>query len=157
MADSHGRIAVQEQQRHRLANDVTASDDDGVAAGNWNLLPIEQLDNPRWRACDENRSFLHEATHVDRRQPVYVLLWRDGVEHALLGPGAHRLRQRRLNKDAVVGVAAIEPFDERDRFGYGGGRRQTFEVRSKPNLGASLEFVANVDFGRRIVAHEHDT
>jgi hypothetical protein len=118
MADGHGRIAVQEQQRHRLPDDVTAPDDDGVPGGNRNLLPIEQLDNPRWRACDESRSLLHQPTHVDRRQPIYVLFWRNCIEHALLSPGAHRLRQRRLNKDAVMGIAAIEAFDERDRFGY---------------------------------------
>src|SRR5262245_22095604 len=156
MADGYSRIAVQEQQRHRLADDVTASDDDSVPAGNRNLFPIEQLDNPRRRAGDENRSLLHQATHVDRRQPVYVLLRRDRIEYALLGPGAHRLRQRRLNEDAVMGIAAIEPFDERDGFGHGRGRRQAFEVRTKPDLSARLELVANVNFRCRVVAHEHD-
>src|SRR6185503_17034904 len=156
MADGHGRIAVQEQQRHRLPDDVTASDDDGVPAGNRNLLPIEQLDNPGRRACDESRPLLYQPTDVDRRQTVHVLLWRDRVEHSLLGPGTHRPGQRRLNKDAVVNIAAIEPFDERDGFGDRCRRRQAFEVRSKPDVRAGLELVANVDLRRRVVAHEHD-
>src|SRR4029453_15929055 len=156
MADGHRRITVQQQQRHRLPDDVAASGDDGGPACNRDLLPIEQLDNPRWRACDENRSFLHQTPDVDRRQAVHVLLRRDRVEYAPSGPRSPRLRQRRLNEDAVMTIAAIEPFDERDGFRNRGGRRQAFEVRSKADFSTGLALVANVHFYRGVVADKHD-
>ena len=72
------------------------------AAGDRDLLAHEQLDDAGRRAGDERRPVLHHQPDVDRREPVDVLLRSDGVEDALRGIGAHRLRQRRLHEDAVV-------------------------------------------------------
>src|SRR5512138_561028 len=156
MAYGDRGIAVQQQQRHRFADDIAASDDNGVPAGNRDLLSIEQLDDARGRAGDQNRAFLHEHSDVDRRQSVDVLLWRDGIEDALVGPGTHRLRQRRLNEDAVMRIAAIQLFDERDGVRNAGCCRQAFEVCTKAYVCSRLQLVADVHLGRRVLADQHD-
>ena len=38
-------VTMQQQQRHRLADDVAAADDDGVTSGDRDALAIEQLDD----------------------------------------------------------------------------------------------------------------
>ena len=55
VADRHRRVPVQQQQRHRLPDDVAAADDDGARAGDRDPRPFEQFDDARRRARDERR------------------------------------------------------------------------------------------------------
>ena len=89
-------------------------------------------------------------------KPSTSLSGRIDVEHAALGVGAHRRRQRRLHEDAVVRVAAIQPLDHREQIRERRGRRQPLEIRAQAGLPRRLQLVAHVDLRRRIVADEHD-
>ena len=60
-------------------------------------------------------AFLDQQADVIRMKPVDVLRRIDGVEDALLGVGAHAVRQRRLHEDAVDGLVGIEPPHQRQR------------------------------------------
>ena len=56
VADRDRRVALQQQHRHRLADDLAAADDDGARAGDRRcLLAVEQLDHARRRARREMR------------------------------------------------------------------------------------------------------
>ena len=66
MTDGHRGIAMQQQQRHRLADDLAAADHDGMTPGDRNLLALEQLDDAGRRARDEDRALLHEQADVHR-------------------------------------------------------------------------------------------
>src|SRR5712691_9225211 len=156
MTDGDRRVAMQEQQRHRLADDVAASNHDRVTSADWNLLAVEQLDDAGRCARHEHRAFLHEETDIDRRQPVDILPGRNRIEHALLGIGAHRFGQRRLHEDAVVRGAPVQTIDERQRLGDRRRRRQPLEIRAKADLAPRLQLVADVHLGCRVLAHKYD-
>ena len=156
MADGHRRVPVQQQQRHRLADDVAPADHHGARAGDRNIRSLEQLDDARWRAGDERRAILHQPAHVQRMKPVDVLAGIQGIEHAAFGIRAHRLRQRRLHQDPVVHVAAVEPIDEREQLRERRRRGQPLEIDAKPHLAPGLRFAPDVDFRRRILADQHD-
>jgi hypothetical protein len=53
MADGHGRVAVQQQQRQRLADDVAAPHHHRVPAGDKDSLLFEEFDHARGRAGDQ--------------------------------------------------------------------------------------------------------
>ncbi len=53
----------------------------------------------------------------------------------------------------VAAIQAVDDFKQVVERGRGG---QTFEVSAKPRIRGGLHFSAHVDFGRRIVADEHD-
>jgi hypothetical protein len=89
-------------------------------------------------------------------EAVDVLVGIDGVEHALRRVLSHRRRQRRLHEDAVVRDAAVQAIDEGQQVVERGGRRQPLQVDPQSGVGAGLHLVADVDFGRRILADEHD-
>ncbi len=87
-------MAVQQQQCHRFADDIAAADDDGARSGDRNALALEQLDHARRRARDERRAILYELPHVQRVEPVDVLVGPEHIEHSALGVGPHGVRQR---------------------------------------------------------------
>ncbi len=68
VADGHGGVAVQQQQRHRLADDVAAADDDGVRAGDRDALALEHLDDAGRRAGDQLGTVLRRAARRSRRR-----------------------------------------------------------------------------------------
>ncbi len=156
VTDRHRRVPVQQQQRHRLADDVAAADDDGAHAGHRNLRSLEQLDDARRRAGDKARTILDQPADVQRVKAVDVLVWQQRVEHPPLGVSAHRGRQRRLDEDAVVHVAPVQAIDNREHLVERCGRRQPLEIRAQPRLARRLQLAPDVHLRRRIVADEHD-
>ena len=81
---------MQQQQRHRLADDVAAADDDGARAGDGHAILLEQLDHAGRRAGDQPLAVLHETPDVLRREAIDVLGRVDGLEDAPRGVAAHR-------------------------------------------------------------------
>src|SRR5688572_31622953 len=59
----------------------------GVAAGDWNVLADEQLDDARRCAGNQSRPVLDHQSYVDWREAVDVFFGRDGIEHTLGGIG----------------------------------------------------------------------
>ena len=144
MADGDRGVAVQQQHRHRLPDDVAAADHHSVLTADRNLLALEQLDDTGGRAGDELGTILREQPDALGTKSIHVLVGRDGVEHALLGAGAHGFRQRGLHQDAVVDGALIQPLDqpedvvERRRF------RHSFEIDPEAHVAAGLHLVPHV-------------
>ena len=117
MRDGHGRVAMQQQERHRLADDVAAADDDGARPGDRNVRPLEDFDDAGRRAGDEAGAILHKIADINRMEPVDVLVGAHDIEDSSFGVRAHRGRQRRLHEDAVVLLAAIQRVDHREQIG----------------------------------------
>jgi hypothetical protein len=105
VADGHRRVGVQQQQRHRLADDLAAAQHHRPAARELDLVALQQLHDPRRRAGHEARALLDQQAHVRRMEAVDVLVRAHVVEHALR---VHLLRQRQLHQDAVDLGAAVE-------------------------------------------------
>ena len=93
---------MQQQHRHRLADDVAAADHDRVTAGDRDVLALQHLDDAGRRAGHELRPVLHEQPDARRTEAVHVLGRIDCVEDRLLGSAPHAFGQRRLHEDAVV-------------------------------------------------------
>src|SRR3954467_3788507 len=102
-------MAVQQQERHRLADDVASSDDDGAAPRNGDAGPFEELDDTRGCTGYEMRAILHEPANVDRMESVNVLVRTDRIEYLAFRVRPHRRGQGRLHQDAVVLLAPIQP------------------------------------------------
>ena len=107
---------MQQQQRHRFADDVAPADDDRVLPGERDPLALEQLDAAERRARHERRPFLDQPADIFRMKPVDVLCGIDGVEHALLRTRPHRRGQRRLHEDRVDAIVRIERAHRREHF-----------------------------------------
>src|SRR5689334_24120511 len=112
MTDGHGRIALEQQHRHRFADDLASANDHRVRAGDTNRAAFEYLDYPGRRARHEMRTSLHELSDIDRVKPVDIFRRIDGIKHLLCGPLPHRRWQRRLYQDAVMDATRIQPVDE---------------------------------------------
>ena len=148
-------MAVQQQERHRLADDVAPADHDGASARNRNLRSVEKLNHAGRRARHERGAVLHQASDVDRVKPVHVFGGIQRVEDALLGVRAHGRRQRTLNENPVVHVAPVETLDEcQQRFDARRGR-QTLDVGAQSGLARRLQLAADVEMGRRVIADQH--
>ena len=156
MTNRDGGVAMQQEQCHRFADDIAPAEHRGARAGDRHVRSLEQLDDARRRARDERRPVLHEIPDVDGMKPVDVLRGIERIEHASLGVGAHRLRQRRLHQDAVVDVASIQPIDDGEQLLERCRGRQALEVCSQSRLARRLHLAAHVDLRRRIVADEDD-
>ena len=156
MTDRDCRVTLEQQQCHWFADDLTAADHARPAAGQRDRFPDQKLDDPRRSAGHERGPALHQQADIARCQAIDVLLRRDRVEDTRSGARAQAFRQRRLHEDAVVDVAAVKPFDEREHIGERGGFRQPFEIRPETDITACLQLVANVHFRRRILTDQDD-
>ena len=156
MADRDRRVALQQQHRHGLADDLAPADDDRVAPRDRDAGSIEDLDDAGGRARLQVRAPLHQLADVHRVEPVDVLVRIDRVEHALRGPLPDRGGQRRLDENAVVAIARVEAGDEREQIVEGRRRGQALQVHPEPGIVPRLRLVADVHLGSRIVADEDD-
>ena len=89
-------------------------------------------------------------------KPVDVLGRIDRVEDLLRGALPHRGRQRRLDEDAVVCVARVQPLDQRQQLVERRVGRQPLQIDPQTGIGPGAHLVADVDLGRGIFADEHD-
>jgi hypothetical protein len=156
VAHGHGGVALQQQQRHRLADDVTPSDDDGLTASDRHTLTLEQLDHTGRRARGQQRPPLHQPADILRMKAVDVLARVDRIENLPRGVLAHRRGQRRLHQNPVAAVVVVESLHQRQ---HGRQRRRRVEAvhrDGEPGLCASLVLVTHVDVRRRVVADDHD-
>ena len=136
---------MQQQKRHRFADDVAASDDHRPLSADFDPGPLQQLDDAQRGARDEPGSILHEQPDVDGMEPINILVRPDRVEHLPFGVRPHRFRQRGLDEDAVVRVAPIQPFDELQKLRQGGRRGQALEISTQTRLSGRLQLAADVN------------
>src|SRR5437868_13002253 len=109
MADSHGRVALQEKLRHGTPDDLAASDDAGVCTANRNRVALKQFDDTDRRAWRERLFSQREATDVDRIEPVNILRRINRLNHTSLINAA---RQRQLDVHSINVITRIELPDQ---------------------------------------------
>ncbi len=85
---------MKQHERHRLAHEVASSDDHGVPARDGNARAAQQLHHTRWRAGGQDSTVLHQAADIHCGKTIDILAGSDQIEHATLGIGPHRRRQR---------------------------------------------------------------
>ncbi|MPM92222.1 hypothetical protein SDC9_139357 [bioreactor metagenome] len=105
MADGDGGAGVDQQHRHRLADDVGTADDHGFLASQINIALLEHLHDAVRGTRDETRCTLRQGANVLGMEAVDILLGGDGFEHFLF---VEMLRQRQLDQDAVNGRIGIQ-------------------------------------------------
>ena len=77
MADRDRRVALQQQVREWLADEVRAPHDHRLGALERDVVAVEQLDDPERGARPQSGRALQQAAGGDRRQRVDVLVGRD--------------------------------------------------------------------------------
>ena len=92
------QLLVQQQLRHRLADDVGAADDDGALAREIAEAVLQQHEAAERRARHQALAAGREPPGIDDMEAVDILGRIDGVEDRL---GIDLLRQRQLDEDAV--------------------------------------------------------
>ena len=152
VADGHGGVALEQQERHRLADQVAAPDHDGAGALELDAGGVEQAHDAERRARAQAGVPRDQAGLVQRVQAVDVLGRIDGVEDRR---GIDVRRQRQLDENAVGIAARVELLHQLEQLVLRGGRRQLVRDRRDAALGAGLALVAHV--GRRggVVADQH--
>ena len=153
VADGDGGGGVEKQHRHGLANDVRATEDDGVFAGDGEVAAMHHFHHARGGAGLKAGLARDEAADVDGVEAVDVFGGGDGFEEAL---GIDVFGERELDEDAVDLVAAVEGVDHGEEFVGGDGLGGGDHLRVDSELAAGLDFAADVDLAGSDVADEDD-
>jgi len=151
MADGDGGVGVHEEKGHGLANDVAASEDDGVGAFERDSVAAQNFHAAGGSAGDQAGTSADEAAEVDGMEAVHVFGGIDGFEDAL---SVDLRRKGELNENAVNVVVAIEVFDDSEQIesGHGGWRRE--EGAGEAELFAGGDFAFDVELRSGIFADE---
>ena len=152
VADRDRGVLLHEQERGRHADDRRATDDHGVATGDLDARPAQDLDRGVGRGRQEPVVAEAQQPGVERVDAVDVLVRIDGVDD---GAQADRRRQRHLDDDAIDAGVRVELADRGDDRGL---RRLAFELDEAgvdPDLGAAADDLLEVD-GRGRVAPDDD-
>src|SRR6267142_2936635 len=151
VADRDGGVGVHEEQGHWFADDVTATEDDGVYTLDGDFVAAENFHAARGRACDEAFTAADEFSEVDGMKTVNVFCGVNDFENLSC---VHLFWKRELNQNAVHIVVAIELVHEFEHFFRcdGGGRR--VQPTGDAELFAGGDFAFYVELRRRIFADE---
>ena len=152
MADRHGRVRLQQEVRHRLADDVAAADHHGPRTVELDVMLLEQRHHAARRRGDERRPSEVELAGVERMEPVDVLRRRDRADHLLL---VDVVGQRQLDEDRVDVVRAFSSASLCEQLGLARRRGQPQICRVEPGLDRSLVLEPDVELRGRVVADEH--
>ena len=98
VADRDRGVALEQQQRDRLADQHAATDHHRVRAGERDAVAVEHFEDAERRAGPQAGHAGEQAAGVLGMQAVDVLGGVDRLDH---GFGAQRFRQRELDEDAV--------------------------------------------------------
>ena len=99
---------MQEEQRHRLADDVAAPDHDGPGALERHVVLLEQGHDPHGSGSDVRRPAQRELAEVQRMEPVDVLPRVDRTEHTRL---VDLVRERQLDEKTIDRVVRVQLLD----------------------------------------------
>jgi len=157
VADGDSGVAshpfLDQERRHRLADNFAAADDDGMGAGRRDTGIDQELLAAEGRTGHESGTSLREEPDVDGLKSVYVLERIDRIEdHGLVD----LFGQRQLHEDAVHGRIGVQARDEFEELGLGGAGGEGVERTEHSGLFAAFAFAADVDGAGGIVADEDD-
>src|SRR4051812_16287191 len=105
MTDGDRSRFVQQQERSRLTDDVGATYDYGVLAGDGKIAALEYLDNARRRAGLKAGLTALQSAGIHRVKAVDILIRGDGFEEAF---STDVFWKRKLNEDAVYIFTRVE-------------------------------------------------
>ncbi len=138
--------------RDRLADEVRASDDDGLGALQRDVVGVEQLDHPERRARPQPGLALGESPGAERGEPVDVLERADEAgQCATVEAG----RNRQLEQDPADLRVLVALLDDCCDLGLADAVVEVAMKVGDPGLGAGLALVGDVDRRRGIVADEN--
>ncbi|MNJ54727.1 hypothetical protein D3C77_501830 [compost metagenome] len=120
MAHRNRCILALQQQGHRLADDIAATDDDGMLSGHFNSGTLDEFDYACRRARKQTIIADDQVANVDRVEAVHVFLHCDRIDDCFL---LDMTRQRKLNENAVNIALAIQLVHERKQLFLRGGSR----------------------------------
>jgi hypothetical protein len=153
VADGHGRVLADEQERRRHADDRRPADDDRAPAFDLDPAPSQDLDRGVGRRREEPVVAKPQQAGVQRVDPVDVLRRVDRVDD---GSEPDRRRQRHLDDDPVDERVRVEGCDD---LGHAALRRLALDLDEPPTDAdqvAALEDLLEVDRRRRLATDDHD-
>src|ERR1700735_1180402 len=151
MADGDGGVRVHQEEGHGLADDIAAAADGGVRAFDLNFAAAQDFHHAERGAGDEIGTTGDEAADVEGMEAVDVFRRIDCFEDFL---SVNLRGKRKLHQDAVDIVAAIQIFDDGEKFaGADGGVRGDVETGEAEFFGGG-DFAGDVDFGGGIFTDE---
>ena len=153
VADGHRRVALEQQEGDRLADQVAAADHHGARAVQLDAGRVEQAHDAERRARPQARPAARPGrAWLTGCRPSTSLRGVDRVEHR---SASMRRRQRQLHEDAVHVVARVELVHQVEQLACASSRRQLVGERGDAALGAGLALAAHVGRRGRVVADQH--
>ena len=153
MTNRNGAICVQEQLRHRFADDVGAPHDHRFFTGKIAQSVLQHHETAERRTRYHSVAAGRQTTRVDHMEPVGILGRIDRIDHRLL---VDLIREGQLHQNAVNRVVAVEPLDQRQKLFLRGRVGQHMLEALHPGLERRLVLIADIDLARRIGADQHD-
>ena len=83
MADGDGGVLVEQQQGHRLADDIAAAHHHGAFPGDGYPVPLQQFQNARRGAGARSGQRGHQVAHIAGMEAVHVFAGDDRQQDAL--------------------------------------------------------------------------
>ena len=152
MAERDGGVACEQQHADRLTEDGAAAHHHSVAAGELDVISVEQANDASGCARVESRlAECHrgEAVHGD---PVDVLGWVDGLKGcAFIDVGGHWM----LQQNAVDGRVSRQIRDVLDQLSCGRGYGKFNDDRADTVLLTTSTLHRDIGPRPRIVADQH--
>ena len=152
MADGHRTVFMQQQHRHRLADNIAPADHHAGFARDAHPRRMQQLHHAGRRARQEGVIPDHDVADIRRMERIHVLERGDGLDDRLI---LNVRRQRELAEDPVDVAAAVEARHQRQQFVLCGVLRQRKFLRINPGLRAGLFLVIDINPGGRVVAYNN--
>lgn len=155
VALGHGRVFAAEEGAHGRADNVAASEHDGVLAADVDPGRLEEEHDAGGGARRKEgfRRARREEANVVRVEAVDVLLGRDGLGDAALAVAANVVGEGQLDNDAVHAVVLVEAVDLGHDLDLADAVLESTELDQgalDAGLGRRLEF--HLDVGRRVGA-----
>ncbi len=152
MTDGDGSVGVHQQKGHGLADDVTATEHDGVGAFDRDLIAAKNLHAAGGGAGDESGAIGDELAEIHGMEAVNVFVRRDRFENAL---GIDLRGKWELDEDAVDIVVIIEIGDELKHVVGGSIGGRGMKPVGHAELFARSDFAFDVDVRRGILADKN--
>src|SRR5215210_2934044 len=151
VAEGDGRVAVQEEQRRGLADDVAAADHDRIGALQPDPVLVQQREHAERRPRHVPGRPGEQEPRVDRVEAVDVLHRVDRLDHALLGD---LVGERQLHEDPVDRGVGVQLADQRQQLLLARLGRQSQVARLDPDLERRAVLHPDVDVRGGVVADE---
>ncbi len=156
MANGHGCVGLQQQARHRLADDIRTTDDDCIEArqiGAKMILDHQHAAGRRaWheRVGGISRS---QFADVDEMEAIDVLGRRYRLRDRLF---VEVTRQRELHENAVNFLVIIELINQLEHVFLRRVRVERMLHRVKAAAFCAFAFVAHIDLACRVLPDDHN-